>query len=140
MPSTILDDLDYNEVIQFAAQYAVSVDGQNNILNTEISTQFDEINYWLNRADQLRLLLKQSPIQLLGFESIIADVKLLGIENYILDIDAMLRIKSLLQNIRNIREILKTPLQDGYHILQEELLKFHDLNFIISCYIYNLFY
>ena len=96
LPATILDDLDYKEVIQLAAQYAVSVDGQNMILNTEISTQYDEINYWLNRADELRLLLKQSPLQLLGFESIIADVKLLGIENYILDIDAMLRIKTLL--------------------------------------------
>ena len=68
----------------------------------------------------------------LGFESIIADVKLLGIENYILDIDAMLRIKNLLQNIRNVREILKAPLQHGYLILQDELLKFHDLNFILD--------
>jgi len=132
LPATILDDLDYKEVIQFAAQYAVSVDGQNMILNTEISTQYDEINYWLNRADELRLLLKQSPLQLLGFESIVADVKLLGIENYILDIEAMLRIKCLLQNIRNIREILKAPLQHGYPILQDELLKFHDLNFILD--------
>ncbi len=132
LPATILDDLDYKEVIQLAAQYAVSVDGQNMILNTEISTQYDEINYWLNRADELRLLLKQSPLQLLGFESIIADVKLLGIENYILDIYAMLRIKNLLQNIRNVREILKAPLQHGYLILQDELHKFHDLNFILD--------
>ncbi|MEP7197366.1 MAG: Smr/MutS family protein [Saprospiraceae bacterium] len=132
LPQSILSDLEFNNVLQRIADYAIGEDAKNLILKTTVHKNLETIQLKLEELDQFKFLIDQSSIQISAYSNINTIIRNLKIDGYVLSIDDILCIKDVLSNIEIIQEAIINMPSDSVKLLKSDLQKIEDLQFIHS--------
>ncbi|MEO6190544.1 MAG: Smr/MutS family protein [Saprospiraceae bacterium] len=132
LPKSLLDDLDFDDILNRISDYAIGIDAKENILSTVVGCDLNEINLKLDLVDQFSFINRQCKLEFIEYSNILDDVKSLRIENSVLSIDSILSIKDILSNVEEIKSaIIAQPLAAVF-LLRADLIKIENLPFVNS--------
>ncbi|MBK6825362.1 MAG: hypothetical protein IPG87_21185 [Saprospiraceae bacterium] len=129
-PTAILKDLDFDKILSKCAEFALSADAKQAILDSEIYTDKKWIKEALQRGHEMKEFCAREPLNLIEYYTILKELKSLRIQNYTLGIEDIVKIKVILQNLRLISTSLGHLAWQHLELLRGDLNMIPDLKFI----------
>ncbi|NOT36217.1 MAG: hypothetical protein HOP11_02435, partial [Saprospiraceae bacterium] len=131
-PESAYLDLEFDRVLELTASLAVGDDAKDTIRKIVSSVALSEILEKINRLEEFNYLLRHSRVQLSEYHNVSIELRNLGIENFILSAEEVLKIYDVLINLDQIKSAILAVPDSNFTYLNSDLSKLPDVSDIIS--------
>lgn len=132
IPESVYHDLEFDRVLEICSNLATGKDASDKIQSLNSLINIQDIQFSLDRLEEFVFLIKHSRFQISEYHNIHIELRNLGIEDYILNAEDIIKIFDVLLNIDLIRSAIISIPNSSLKLLSKDIDKIEDFSTIIS--------